>query len=295
MTPNSWGYAIREALRSIRRNSLMSLASISTVGLCLICFASVCLISVNLSNVARVLESQVEVRAFIAEGTDSKRVKEIETTIAGHPDVLSVKYVSKDDALRRLRQQFADQRDLLAGIEDANPLPASFEVTLKTPERVKDVADSVSGLKGVESVSYKSEMVERLFLVTRALRLAGTGLVVALSVATVALVSNTIRLTLYARRKEIAIMKLVGATDGFIRAPFVFEGLFLGVTGAGVAALLSRVCYLWVFVNVPKALPFVPLVVPSPLVDALSVVLVGAGAAMGAAGSAISIRRFMRV
>ncbi|NPV69656.1 MAG: ABC transporter permease [Firmicutes bacterium] len=295
MTPNSWGYAIREALRSIRRNSLMSLASISTVGLCLVCFAAVYIISVNLGNVARVLESQVEIRAFIAEGTDSKRVKEIETTIAGYAEVLSVKYVSKDEALRRLRQQFADQRDLLAGIEDANPLPASFEMTLKTPEKVKDVADAVSRLKGVESVSYKSEMVERLFLVTRALRLIGTGLVVALAVATVALVSNTIRLTLYARRKEIAIMKLVGATDGFIRAPFVFEGLLLGITGAGFAALLSRIGYLWLFVNVPKVLPFIPLVAPSPLVDALSMILVGAGAVMGAAGSGISIRRFMRI
>ena len=134
MTPNSWGYAIREAFRSIRRNSLMSLASISTVGLCLVCFATVYLLSANLSYVARVLESQVEIRAFIAASTDSKRVKEIEKAIAELPDVQTVTYVSKDDALRRLRQQFADQRDLLAGIEDANPLPASFEIRLKTPE-----------------------------------------------------------------------------------------------------------------------------------------------------------------
>ncbi|MGE5484550.1 MAG: permease-like cell division protein FtsX [Ignavibacteriales bacterium] len=295
MRPSSLGYAVREAFRSIRRNSLMSLASISTVGLCLLCLCTFYLVSMNVRFVASTLESQVEIRAFLVEGIESQRIKEIEATISGYPEVDSVKYVGKDDALRRLREQFGQYRDLLAEIEEANPLPQSFEIKMKQPDRVTEVADSISRLKGVESVSYKRELVERLFLVTRVLRLFGSILVGALGLATVVLVSNTIRLTLFARRKEIAIMKLVGATDSFIRAPFMIEGLTLGLVGALLAALVTRFSYAWVAVNIPKVVPFLPILPSRPLVDRLSLVVLGVGSFMGAAGSALSLRRFMRV
>ncbi len=249
----------------------------------------------NVRHVASTLESQVEIRAFLVEGTESKRVKEIQETIAGYPEVKSVAYVSKDDALRRLREQFGEHRDLLAEIEEANPLPVSFEVSLKEPDRVREVAENISRLKGVESVSYKRELVERLFLVTRALRILGSVLVGMFALATVVLVSNTIRLTLFARRREIGIMKLVGATDSFIRAPFMFEGLMLGFGGAVLAALVTRVSYTWVAVNIPKLLPFLPILPGKPLVDHLSLFLLAVGSGMGAAGSALSLRRYMRV
>ncbi len=295
MRPSSLGYAVREAFRSIRRNSLMSLASITTVGFCLLCLCSFYLVSENIRYVATTLESQVEIRVFLEEGIESKRVKEIEAAISAYPEVAEVKYIGKDDALRRLREQFGQYRDLLTEIEEANPLPLSFEIKMKEPDKVTDVAEEISGLKGVENVSYKRELVERLFLVTRALRLLGSILIGGLGLATVVLVSNTIRLTLFARRKEIAIMKLVGATDSFIRAPFMLEGLILGLLGAVFAALVARGSYTWAAVNVPKIMPFLPILPCKPLVDRLSLMVLGVGAGMGAVGSVLSLRRFMRV
>ncbi|MCR4398008.1 MAG: permease-like cell division protein FtsX [Firmicutes bacterium] len=273
----------------------MGIASISTVGLCLVCLAAFYLVSANIRHVATILESQVEIRVFLVEGLESKRVEDIRETIAGYKDVLSVRYVSKDDALRRLRQQLGQYSDLLADIEEANPLPASFEVSMKSPEKVGDVAEDIARLSGVESVSYKRELVYRLLLVTRVFRVTGTFLVAALAVATVVLVSNTIRLTLFARRHEIAIMKLVGATDSFIRAPFVLEGLILGFVGAGLASLVTRAAYSWVTVNVPKAVPFLPVLPGSPLLDRLTAILLLSGTAMGAFGSALSLRRYTQV
>ena len=290
-----WGYAIGDAFRSIRRNSLMSLASVSTVGLCLICLSIFFILSANLTNVAAVLESQVEIRVFLEPDANAQTVKRLEEIVSAYPEVSSVRYVSKDDALRALREQFGRYRELLEAVEDANPLPASFEIRLKDPKKVGDVARRVESLQGVDSVSFKQELVERLFRFTHGLRVAGAFLVAALSVATVVLVSNTIRITLYARRKEIAIMKLVGATDSFIKAPFMIEGLILGLLGAAIAACVSWAGYGWVVANVQRAMPFLPVVSHRPLVDRLAIALFTAGPVMGALGSSISIKRYMRV
>ncbi|MGB4171598.1 MAG: FtsX-like permease family protein, partial [bacterium] len=138
-------------------------------------------------------------------------------------------------------------------------------------------------------------VVERLFSLTRSIRIAGLVLVVLLLMATVFLISNTIRLTVFARRREIGIMKLVGATDWFIRWPFILEGILLGVLGTLVSVLILRRLYDWVVASIYSSLPFIPVIPPEGIMQPLILLLFGLGFFVGAFGSLVSLRRFLRV
>jgi cell division transport system permease protein len=290
-----FAFALHEAFASIRRNSLMSLIALSTVAVCLFLLASVLLLSINLGYLAGMWESQVHLRVYINGSVDAKGVKDLESRIGQVDGVANVTFVTKEQALERLRQQFGQQKDLLTGIEGANPLPNSFEVRVNPPQRSKDVATVVEKLKGVDKVQFRQEIVEKLFSATAAVRVFGLALVVTVGAGTVFIISNTIRIAVFSRRREIGIMKLVGATDALIRGPFVIEGLVLGLAGSMLSSALVWALYGWVFNVTTINLPFLPLVAPDPLVLQIGAGLTGAGTFIGAAGSAISIRRYLRV
>ena len=273
----------------------MSLIALSTVAVCLFLLASVLLLSINLGYLAGMWESQVHLRVYINGSVDAKGVKDLESRIGQVDGVANVTFVTKEQALERLRQQFGQQKDLLTGIEGANPLPNSFEVRVNPPQRSKDVATVVEKLKGVDKVQFRQEIVEKLFSATAAVRVFGLALVVTVGAGTVFIISNTIRIAVFSRRREIGIMKLVGATDALIRGPFVIEGLVLGLAGSMLSSALVWALYGWVFNVTTINLPFLPLVAPDPLVLQIGAGLTGAGTFIGAAGSAISIRRYLRV
>lgn len=204
-------------------------------------------------------------------------------------------FVSREEALDRLREQFGERQDLLDSVEEMNPLRHSFEIKAEEAEQVKVVAQEVGRIEGVAEVKYRQEVVERLFSLTRSIRIAGLVLVVLLLMATVFLISNTIRLTVFARRREIGIMKLVGATDWFIRWPFILEGILLGVLGTLVSVLILRRLYDWVVASIYSSLPFIPVIPPEGIMQPLILLLFGLGFFVGAFGSLVSLRRFLRV
>lgn len=204
-------------------------------------------------------------------------------------------FVSREEALDRLREQFGERQDLLDFVEEMNPLRHSFEIKAEEAEQVKVVAQEVGRIEGVAEVKYRQEVVERLFSLTRSIRIAGLVLVVLLLMATVFLISNTIRLTVFARRREIGIMKLVGATDWFIRWPFILEGILLGVLGTLVSVLILRRLYDWVVASIYSSLPFIPVIPPEGIMQPLILLLFGLGFFVGAFGSLVSLRRFLRV
>lgn len=206
-----------------------------------------------------------------------------------------VRFVSKEEALERMRQSFGERASVLEAVEGINPLPDSFEVQVARPELVAPVAEAIAALPGVAKVDYKRETVDRLFRLTAVIR--GLGLVVAafLVLGCTVVISNTVRLTVFARRREVAIMKLVGATDWFIRWPFVIEGLVLGVAGALLAVGALAGAYWWAAGAAARTLPFLPLVSPERVVRALVWPLLGLGALVGGLGSGISLRRFLQV
>ena len=295
MRSTSLAWGLRQSLRGLRQNALMSLASVLTVALSLLVAGLFGLIIINLGHLATLAERQVEVTVFMADNLPVPGVQAIEARLKAMPGVTEVDFVSKEEALTRLKAVFADDKDLLAEVEQQNPLYRSFEVRTAQPERIKPTADAAQKLDGVLKVNYKQDLVDKLFRVTRAIRVAGLVIMAVLVLAMVMIISNTIRITVFARRHEIGIMKLVGATDGFIRWPFVCEGMALGLGGAAFAVLSLWAGYTWVWGMVQRGLPFIPLLPRQPLLLWLTALIGGAGVVVGAFGSALSLRRFLQV
>ena len=288
-------YFITESLNSIRRNGLMSLASLMTVALSLLILGVFIILVMNLNHMASVLESQVQVTVYLQDTLKEVEVREIGTRITKLPGVTRVNFIAKEEAMNRFKQRLGEQQGLLAELGEANPLPNSFEVKLDRPERVKPVALAIAQLKGVEAARYGQEVVEQLFNLTRMVRIFGVVLILFLGLAALFIIVNTIRLTVFARRREIGIMKYVGATDWFIRWPFIIEGVLLGFLGACIAVLPLTQFYSMLTGQVYESLAFLPLLPKNPFMGYVNIFLLCAGIGIGALGSVISVKKFLKV
>lgn len=249
----------------------------------------------NLNNMASNLESQVQVSVYLQDGLSEVQMREVGTKITKFPGVNQVIFVNKDEAMDRFKQRLGEQQSILKALDGNNPLPNAFEVKMDSPEKVKPVAQAISQIKGVENAKYGQEVVEQLFTLTKMIRIFGLVLIAFLALAALFIISNTIRLTVFARRREIGIMKYVGATDWFIRWPFLLEGIILGFGGALVAVLLLNQTYGALIHQVYESLAFLPLIPQYPFINHISIVLLVIGTVIGALGSTISLRKFMQV
>ncbi|HHT01920.1 MAG TPA: ABC transporter permease [Firmicutes bacterium] len=295
MKPSTWKYILGEAGRGIKKNTLMSVAAVTTVTLSLLTLALVLLLVFNFNHLAGTLESQMQVVAYLDDNLPAPRVAELDAQIKAIEGVSEVAYVTKAEALERLKAEFGVDSDILAAVEDMNPLRDSFEIAAADPEQISAIAGQVAELAGVAEVNYGQEILELLLSLTSVIRYGGAALLVAFILATVMIIANAIRMTVVARRREVAIMKLVGATDALIRWPFLLEGVLLGLAGAVVTAALVWAGYSWVVGAMQRSLPFVPIVAEwQPILLVLALLIVG-GVVIGAVGSTISIRRFLRV
>ncbi|MDD4601540.1 MAG: permease-like cell division protein FtsX, partial [Negativicutes bacterium] len=213
MKIRTFEYFIREAVVSLKRNSLMSFASVSTVALSLLILGIFLVMVLNLNNMASTLESQVEISVYLQDSLSDREVREVGTRITKLPGVTQVLFVDKNEAMSRFKDRLGEQQGLLTALGDTNPLPNAFEVKVDKPDRVKPVAEAVAELKGVENAKFGQEVVENLFTLTKMMRIFGLVLILFLAMAALFIIVNTIRITVFARRREIAIMKYVGATD----------------------------------------------------------------------------------
>ncbi len=288
-------YFIKEAVISLKRNGLMSIASITTVALSLLILGMFLIMVLNLNNMASNLESQVQVSVYLQEGLSDVEIREVGTRITKIPGVNQVLFIDKEEAMNRFKERLGEQQSILQALDGNNPLPNAFEVKMDKPERVKPVAQTISQFKGVENAKFGQEVVEQLFSLTKMIRIFGVILIGFLALAALFIISNTIRITVFARRKEIGIMKYVGATDWFIRWPFLLEGIILGFGGALVAVVLLNRTYGALIHQVYESLAFLPLIPQYPFITNISILLLLVGAGIGALGSTISLRKFMRV
>lgn len=288
-------YFVRETYKSIRRNGFMSFASISTVAVSLLVLGMFLLIFLNTNNLAKYLESQVQISVYMLDEADNETLESVGKRLGEFEGVEKVTFISKDEALEKFRERLGDQQQLLDSLGSDNPFPNYFDVQVDTPERIQQLTQQISELPKVETAKFGQEVVENLFQLTRILRFGGIMLVVFLSMATLFIISNTIRLTVFARRKEVVIMKYVGATDWFIRWPFLLEGMTLGFFGAIVASLLINMIYSGLQTKIYATLAFLPLLPAYPLLTYVSIFLLIAGTGIGALGSYISLRKFLRV
>ena len=288
-------YFVKETYKSIRRNGFMSFASISTVAVSLLVLGMFLMIFLNTNNLAQYLESQVQVSVYMQDNATGQELAAVKEKLTKMPGVVKVTQVSKTEALARFKKRLGDQNQLLNSLGKENPFPNSFEVQVDNPERIKMLTPQIGQLPKVETAKFGQEVVEHLFQLTKILRFGGILLVVFLAMATLFIISNTIRLTVFARRKEVIIMKYVGATDWFIRWPFLLEGMTLGFFGAVIAFILINSIYSGLLERIHATLAFLPLLPSSPLLLYVDLFLLFAGTGIGALGSYISLRKFLRV
>lgn len=292
--PRTFGYFFQSAGSSLIRNSWMTLASIGTVAVALLVLGVFMLLAVNIGAMAAQVEEQVELTAYLADLSSQERAR-LENELKAIPGVAAVTFVSREEAWQRLLEWYGEDRNFLAGWEEDNPLREAFEVRADSAFRIADIAKAVAEVRGVEEVVYGREIVEQLLSITRAVRLVGIGLMAGLALAATFIIANTIRITVFARRREISIMRYVGATAWFVRWPFVIEGLALGIIGAILASSVLAWGYYFAVRSLAAAIPFWPFVAPWPLLQRLALALLGLGALIGVAGSGMSVRRYLDV
>ena len=231
--------ALREAFSAFRRAPLLSALGVITIAFSLFAFGLFALVAVNIRDALQSIENRVEIRAFIADGTPVEASSAAMGDINAFPEVASVTYVSQDDALVRARNELKEFSDVF----EPGVLPASLDVKLKPgyrdPATVKAVANRIRSYDFVDDVRYGEDWVAKLYRLRTIATLVGTGLGLAFAAVAVIIIGATIRIMVMARAKEISIMRLVGATNGFIRLPFVLEGFIQGVMGGLLALLLT--------------------------------------------------------
>ncbi|WP_308667060.1 permease-like cell division protein FtsX [Allisonella histaminiformans] len=288
-------YFWRETFRSLFRNSFMSLASILTVTLSMFILGMFVCVVTNIDHMATYLESQVEMTVYLDDNLSTSQVMNVGSQIKKMPGLTKITFTNKDQAMVKFREELGDQASILNAVS-GNPLPASYALSFESPEQLKASAQSVAKIQGVESVQYGQDIIEQLYKAAQFVRIAGVIIIVFLAGAELFIISNTIRLTVFARRKEIQIMKYVGATNGFIRWPFINEGLVIGLVGSGIASGLVYYGYQLALKKITEAgLVFIPFMKTYPFMMYTVLALLGSGAFIGILGSAISLRKYMKV
>ncbi|EFD93698.1 efflux ABC transporter, permease protein [Megasphaera lornae] len=288
-------YFMSEACKSFWRNSFMSIASIVTVALSFFILGIFAIMVANLDNFADNLENQVQISVYLKDGLTTEQVMGVGKRLKALPEVRQIKFTNKDQAMTELKERMKDQPGILEALEGKNPLPTSYEITFTQAGAVKKAAQIVATYPEVESSHYGQEIIEQLLNITRVIRWGGMALIVLLTVATLFIISNTIRLTVFARRKEIGIMKYVGATNWFIRWPFLLEGLLLGFIGGVIADAALVQFYRFVTSEIHHSLAFLPLVGMNPFMYQVGIGLLLLSMIIGAVGSTISLKRYMKV
>lgn len=296
MALNSLWYCMRQTCTSLVRNFWLGTASAAMIAVSLIILGGFLLVAVNANQSMRIIESTVEINMFLEDEAD---IRDLRQRLHALDGVEEVRFVSKEQGLRELKEAFGERRDLLAGFEgENNPLPDSFRVRAEQADLVPGLARQISFFPGVYKVSYGQEYVEILVRVTQWVNLIAFGAVILLGAGAVFLIVTTIRLSLLARQDEIGIMRYLGASNWYVRGPFVLEGMVVGLAGACLAVGVLGAAYYYlvtVLGRSPLVLFFVQPVTDPRVILSILGGLLGLGLLMGGLGSLISVRKFLRV
>lgn len=291
-------YILQDALVNIRRSGWSGLASIATIAFSFVIVGIFLIITRNLGAMVSEWKEQFQVTVFLEDAITPEQLNLLRKRIQSERAVKAMTYTSKEEALQSFKRELRGQESLLEGLGE-NPIPASLQLRIheayQTPEELKQFTASLARLEGVEDVQYGQEWVDRLSAAVRMLRLLGLSVGLALGLASLLIVSNTIRLAVYARAEEIEIMRLVGATRLHIRAPFLLEGMIQGGLGAAAALVLLFGAYratLWQLQLTPGQIFGIG--VGSFLDPRWAAAMLLAGAGVGAFGSVISVGRLLR-
>ena len=290
-----WGklrFFLGEVLANFTRNAAMQATAIGTVAVTIVLLGAFLYTRATLADLTNHFLNKIEISVYLKDNVDDTAARAISTQFASDPRIISAAYVPRKEGLQQMRQRLRGAVD--TSLLTSNPLPNAFRVRVRTPEDVPAVARHIEKIPGVATVNYAQDAVTKLLKTTALLGKIGLGIVIALIITAAIIISNTIRLTVFARRREIAIMQLVGATNAYIRWPFIAEGILSGVAGALLAVGLLAIAKIELLPRLIDSLRFISFDVVH--VDELMLAgeLLCIGAAIGLVASWISVGRYLR-
>ncbi|KRM06572.1 MAG: permease-like cell division protein FtsX [Liquorilactobacillus ghanensis] len=286
---------LKESFKSLKRNGWMTAAAISAVAVTLLLVGVLLAILLNINKVASDIENDVQVRVLINRGTTKKQQQQLRQELSSLSDVKSIRYSSKKQELKNVIGSYGKEFKLFSG--DDNPLNDVYVVKTKQPKQTVKVAEKAEHMKYVYTAKYGGASAKKLFHVVDSVRTWGTAIGLLLLFVAVFLISNTIRITILSRKNEIAIMRLVGATNGFIRWPFILEGAWTGLFGAILPIVIIDFGYVWLYRVLMASLASTgyQLLTPATFLLQIDLLLILIGIIIGALGSAVSMRRFLKI
>lgn len=285
-----------ESLKSLKRNGWMTVASATAVAISLTLLGIFLTLIMNATKLAEDIENNVDISVLVDIGTNQEDIDKLKKELEDLPNVKSVEFSSKDEELKKLEESMGSVWSMFEG--DSNPLYDNFIVKAKNPQTIKKVAKQAAKLKNVHRADYGGLVSDKILKITKGMRTWGLGAAVLLVFVAVFLISNTIRITIMSRQREIQIMRLVGAKNGYIRWPFFLEGAWIGVIGSILPCLIIFFGYKAAYrvLNQPQLLgASYRLLTPETFSIQIMLLLVGIGILIGALGSVISMRRFLKI
>lgn len=308
MVLSNFGYSLREAGHHFRRNWSTAFGAVVTIFLSLFIIGLFVLASALIENMVGNVENRVTIQAFLSDNADQTAVDSFTKKVQGWDNVESVTYKSKEEALKEYKTTMSNRNaaDAVAALDGQNPIPASLVIKMKDPKQVEETAQKIAASSDFKAIAdnkdnpsgdvqYGRETVERLFSVTAYIRIGAIVLVALLVFVAFVFINNTIRLAINARRREIAIMRLVGASNGFIRGPFLMEGALEALIGAVLAVATLVIGMHFVLPRLTESMSFLTFVIPTYVVWGTSGLLLLLGLLLGLFGSAIAMGRYLKV
>jgi len=285
-----------QAGKNIFRNGWMTVASVGSLTTTLVLVGVFLTLILNLNSIVSNVEEDVEIKVFIELATEQSEIEQLERQISNIPEVSYVEFSSKDKELQSLIAELGDDGESWMLFEQDNPLSDAIIVKTEDPIETENVAKKILNFDHVDDVNYGEAIIQKLFTFNEYARYIGMALVAALILMAAFLISNTIKITIMARSREISIMKLVGATNGFIRWPFFIEGLLMGILGSIIPITIILVGYNFLYNSLSGvSIPYLELLPYNPFAFQISFVLLLIGAIIGTWGSLMSVRKFLKV
>ncbi|MFX0549406.1 permease-like cell division protein FtsX [Hathewaya histolytica] len=289
-------YFVIESVKSLRRNRTLSFASVATVMATLFIFGVFMMSMVTINGVIAQVGSNLQADIYLKDEVTKEQLKKVKDTIQSVEGISNIEFEDKKQALENAKKRFGeDGEELVKGLEENNPFPMAYIVTVSKPEQISKVVEAVKDVPGVQKIRDVRAIANKIQRISQSLNILGVGMFSILIFVSIFLIGNTIKLAVFSRRREIGIMKFVGATDWFIRWPFIIEGMLIGFFGSILSTTLLYYIYkVFVYGKLMDNL-FVKLVNPSYILVNLSWKFVIAGAIIGALGSILSIRKYLKV
>lgn len=290
-------YSFSEAKKNVLRNGLMSIASLFTIASCLVILGVFAIISMNVNSFTGKIEDQCEVQLYINQGTSAERVNEIGEEIKGIENVKEVSLFTKEEMLSYAKNDmFGDDAELLSGFEDDNPFSDSYKIILDSIENTSATVAELEKIADVEKIVNKQDVVNMVLNISKIVKRFSMAIMLVLLIIAIVIISNTVRLTVFNRRKEINIMKYIGATDRFIKGPFLLEGMIIGFFGA----LLAFLVVFWGYFALLKymsglSIGTIELIGIWQICPIIALIFIVFGCIIGVTGSGISMRRYLHV